>query len=103
MAAKKGRTGSLGMVAFIAVILTAVAFILIGLEAAFHAWGWSISLGRIPGIIRWVAEIMMTIVIIWASYDFAEHQSKFWRVVWWILAIIAILSVVGLGGWNSFK
>ena len=103
MAVKHGKTGALGMIAFIAVILTAVAFILVGLQAAFQAWNWNISLGRIPNIVRWVAEIMMTIVIVWASYDFANHQSKFWRVVWWILAIIAILSVVGLGGWNSFR
>ncbi len=104
MASKQGKTGNLGMVAFIAVILVAIAFILIGLQAAANEWNWDwFKVGKAANILRWVAEILMTAIIVYCSYDFAMKQSKVWRIIWWILAIIAILSVLGFGGWNSFR
>ncbi len=102
MAAKKGKTGALGMIAFIAVIIVALAYVWLGIENAtnLHA---SINGRSIPGILQWIGSILGVIVMVWASYDFACRQEKVWRIIWWILAILAILSVLGIGGWNVFK
>ena len=101
--AKKGKTGTLGLIAFIAVILVAIAYIFVGLEAMFNSWGLSVSFGKIPSILQWLSSIMLTCIVVYLSYDFAMKQTKVWRVIWWIIAIIAILSVLGLGGFNAFK
>jgi len=101
--AKTGRTGTIGFIAFIAIIFVAIAYIFVGLEAAFDAWGWSFSFGRVPGLLQWLASILMTGIIVYTSYDFAMRQSKPWRIIWWILAIIAILCVLGIGGFNVFN
>jgi hypothetical protein len=101
--AKTGKTGTVGLVAFVAIIFVAVAYLFVGLQAMFNAWGWNFNFGRVPGILQWLASILMTGIIIYTSYDFAMRQTKFWRVVWWILAIIAIVCVLGLGGFNAFN
>lgn len=100
---KTGRSGALGMIAFIAVILVAIAYIFVGLQAAFYAWGWSVSFGKIPSILQWISSLMLTGIVVYLSYDFAMKQTKVWRVIWWVLAIIAILAVLGLGGFNAFQ
>lgn len=100
--AKTGKTGLIGLIAFVAVILVAVAY---GL-GALESWAklqMSINGRSIPGILMWVASVFMTIVIIWASFDFAMKQSKGWQIAWWILAILAVLCVLGVGGFNSFN
>ena len=45
---------------------------------------------------------MLTGIVVYLSYDFAMRQSKAWRIIWWVLAIIAILAVLGFGGFNVF-
>ncbi len=104
--AKTGKSGNVGMIAFIAVILVALSWCLVGLHAAlvamFQGNDFSFLL-KLTNILRWVADIFAVVVMVWASYDFAQHQTKPWRVIWWILAIIAICAVVGLGGRNVFN
>ncbi|MCR5786277.1 MAG: hypothetical protein K6G28_01060 [Acholeplasmatales bacterium] len=104
MATKTGKTGNVGFFAFVAVIFVAVAYLFRGMQAAFNEWGWNTSwMGNVPGVLTWIAEIIMTLIIVYCSYDFAMRQSKPWRVIWWILAIIAICAVVGIGGFNAFR
>ncbi len=99
---KTGRTGTLGFIAFVAIILVAIAYIFVGLQAAFNSWNVNISFGRVPGILQWISSIMLTGIVVYLSYDFAMRQSKAWRIIWWVLAIIAILAVLGFGGFNVF-
>ncbi len=99
---KTGKTGSLGFVAFVAIILVAIAYIFVGLEACFNSWNLNFSFGRIPGLLQWISSILLTCIVVYLSYDFAMRQSKTWRIIWWVLAIIAILAVLGFGGFNVF-
>lgn len=100
---KTGKTGTMGLIAFVAVIFVAIAYIFVGLQAAFASWGWSVSFGKIPGLLQWLSSVMLTGIVVYLSYDFAMRQKKCWRVIWWILAIIAICAVLGLGGFNAFR
>ena len=104
MAVKTGKTGNLGMFAFIAICIVALCYLFVGLQAAFSSWNWDVSwMAKPASILRYVADIIMTLIIGYCSYDFAMRQSKGWQIVWWILAIIALFSVIGLGGFNVFK
>ncbi len=103
MAKKTGRTGTLGLVAFVAIILVAIAYIFVGIQAAFTAWGVSFSFGRVPGLLQWISSILLTGIVVYLSYDYAMKQTKTWRIIWWVLAIIAILAVLGFGGFNVFS
>ena len=103
MAARTGKTGGLGMLAFIAIIIMAVAYIWLGIEKGFNIGPVLINGRSITGILQWVASSLGVVVMVWASYDFASRQTKVWRIIWWVLAVLAILAVIGLGGWNVFK
>jgi uncharacterized BrkB/YihY/UPF0761 family membrane protein len=103
--AKTGKTGGIGMMAYIAICFVALAYLIVGMIAFFHAINvtWFDGMQKFGNVLMWIANILTTIVIAWCSYDFAMRQKKPWRVIWWVLVIIAILSVAGLGGFNAFK
>lgn len=96
--ARKGRTGYLGMFAFAAMLLNAIAWII---KIVLDALKVNNSVG---GILTGVASILLLIVVLVSAYDFARRQTKGWRIVFWILAIVSLLSIfLGLGLPNFMK
>ena len=90
--ARKGRTGYLGMFAFAAMLLNAIAWII---KIVLDALKVNNSVG---GILTGIASILLLIVVLVSAYDFAKRQTKGWRIVFWILAIVSLLSIfLGLG------
>ena len=95
---RKGRTGYLGMFAFAAMILNAVAWII---KIVLDALKVNDSVG---GILTGVASILLLIVALVSAYDYASRQTKGWRILFWVLAIISLLSIfLGLGLPNFMK
>lgn len=95
--ASKGKTGSLGLWAFIAMCLNAVAWILKLIENVFK---FSISIGgrSLPNLITAVASLALSIVALLVAHDFAEKQTKVWRIIYWVLAIATICAILfGIG------
>ncbi|MDE7162168.1 MAG: hypothetical protein K2N65_05355 [Anaeroplasmataceae bacterium] len=89
---RKGRTGYLGMFAFAAMILNAIAWIV---KIILDALKISNNIG---GILTGVASILLLIVALVSAYDYASRQTKTWRILFWILAIVSLLSIFfGLG------
>ena len=92
--AKQGRTGGLGMVAFIAIVVNAVCWLVIVLNNA-------LKLGlpnRIPNVLSALASLALLIVVAIVAYDFAKHQSKGWRITYWVIVIISLCAVLfGVG------
>lgn len=96
--ARKGRTGYLGMFAFAAMLLNAIAWII---KIVLDALKVNNSVG---GILTGIASILLLIVVLVSAYDFANRQTKGWRIVFWILAIVSLLSIfLGLGLPNFMK
>ncbi len=89
--AKKGSTGLLGMVAFIAIILNAVAWLLVSLDLG----------GNISAIMTAVASIALLLVVLYVAYDFAKKQTQLWRIIFYVLAILSIAAVL-FGTGRSF-
>lgn len=98
---KTGKLGLIGFFAFLAVVLVTIAYVLSGIESV-TSLSISINGSSLSSLFEWIATILFTIVGIWASYDFAKRQKKGWRIFWWVIAILAILSVLGIGGANFF-
>lgn len=95
---RKGRTGYLGMFAFAAMILNAVAWII---KIVLDALKVNNSVG---GILTGVASLLLLIVALVSAYDYASRQTKGWRILFWVLAIISLLSIfLGLGLPNFMK
>lgn len=86
--AKKGKTGFLGMFAFVAMLFNAVAWIL-------SCCGLS---GQVTSVLQGIASILLIIVALVVAYDFANKQKKVWRIIFWVLAILTICAVLfGVG------
>lgn len=93
MATRKGKTGLLGMIAFGAMILNAVSWICrsCGLE------------GKPISIIDAVASLSLVIVALVVAFDFADKQTKTWRIIYWVLAILTIGAILFGVGINFVK
>ncbi len=101
--AKKGKTGYLGMFAFIAIVLNAIAWII---SVILNAIGNDIKVLNQPiqNIFTGIAGLLLLIVALFSAYDFAERQTKGWRILFWILAIVSVLAIFfGLGLPNFIK
>lgn len=80
--AKRGNTNNLlGFLAFIAVIIKAVAFIL-----SYFNIG--------VGIFSFVADIILTGVALLVAWSFAKTCSKTWRIVYYVILILVIVGLV---------
>lgn len=100
--AKKGKTGSLGLWAFIAIVLNAIAWLWQFIETAFK-FSVTISGHSLSSILSVIASLALSIIVLLVAYDFAERQSTFWRVIYWILAIATILAILFGIGHNFVK
>ncbi len=101
--AKKGRTGYLGMFAFIAIVLNAIAWII---SVILNAIGKDFTVLNQPiqSILTGISGLLLLIVALFSAYDFAERQTKGWRILFWILAIVSLLAIFfGLGLPNFIK
>lgn len=96
--AKTGRTGIFGLLAYAAIILNALAWVLKIL--AHYVWT---AFDPFANLCVGVASLFLLAVAIYVSYDFAKHQKKCWRIVWWVLVIISLLSVFFGVGANFFQ
>lgn len=101
--AKKGKTGYLGMIAFGAMLINAIAWLL---KIIFEALNTQIIVAGQPlqNLLTGISSLLLLIVAIVVAYDFAERQTKGWRIVFWVLTIISLLAIFfGLGLPNFIK
>lgn len=100
--AKKGKTGSLGLWAFVAIVLNAIAWLWNLIETAFK-FSVTISGKSLSSILTAIASLALSLIVLLVAHDFAERQSTFWRVLYWILAIATILSILFGIGYNFVR
>ena len=96
--AKTGKTGIFGLLAFVAIILNAVAWVLQIL--ATYVWN---AFAPFAGLCVGIASLFLLAVTIYVSYDFAKRQKKCWRIVWWVLVVVSLLAVFFGIGANFIK
>lgn len=92
MAKKSAATSKnkiLGFIAFVVLFISCVCKIL----SAFN-----ISIG----ILTIISDVCLLIVVIWTAYNFAKTCNKTWRIIFYVLAILSIVSLV-FYGFNTLK
>lgn len=79
--AKSSNKGLVELLAFASLIISAVCFIL-GI------------FGIGSGMLNTIAYICLLIVVLWVAWNYACHLSKTWRIIYFIIAILAIVGFV---------
>lgn len=82
---KNTKNSILGLLAFIAIIIKSVGFIL-------NKFGGNL------GIISYIGDIILTIVALIVAWGFAKNCSKFFKIVYIVILILVIVSfILGVG------
>lgn len=102
--AKTGKTGGLGFGAYLALVLNAVAWLLKVICDQFKI-NWTINGYKIPTLLTDISSLVLTIVALIVAHDYASRQTMFWRVLYWIIAILTICAILFVVGKNfvTFK
>lgn len=83
----KGKTNTknlLGLFAFFAIIVKAVAYILSYLNVGL-------------GIITFIADVILTVVALVVAWSYAKSCSKIWRIIY-IIILILVIAGFAFGG-----
>lgn len=95
--AKTGKTGGLGFGAYLALVLNAVAWLLKVICDQFNI-NWTINGYKIPTLLTDISSLVLTIVALIVTHDYASRQTMFWRVLYWVIAILTICAILfGVG------
>ncbi len=91
---KSGRDQILGLLAFIAMFLNFIYWII----CIINNQGWITIGGSLINIMQFIATILLTAVVLVVAYQWAKKQQKTWYILYWIFAIISVLAIlVGFG------
>lgn len=85
----KDQTKLMSTMAFVALILTAAIQVVVFVVGLFDE---SVNLGWLS----FIANIMLTVVVIWVAWQFAKGLSKTWKIIFLIVAILAVLGSLGV-------
>ncbi len=100
--AKKGKTGAMGLFAFVAIVLNAIAWAISVICDAFKIT-LAVNGHSVPGLLTGIASIILLFVVLIVAYDFASKQSKGWRIFYWVVAIVSLLAVFFGVGYNFVR
>lgn len=85
----KNQNKFASMLAFIALVVSAVVWTLQIILSLANA---NVNLG----IFTSIANIILVLVVIWLGWQYAKGLGKFWRIVFIVIAVIAILTAFGV-------
>lgn len=77
----KSSVSMLGLLAFVAIIIKAIAYILS-------------YVGGGLGILTFAADVTLTIISLIVAWSFAKNCSKVWKVIYFIILILVIIGFV---------
>lgn len=93
MASKK-NSNVLGLLAFIAMFINFIYWLI----QIINQQGWITINGRLIDVAQFIATVLLTIVVLVVSYDWAKKQKQVWFILWIIFAVITVLAIcIGFG------
>jgi hypothetical protein len=94
MSSKKSNATTLGLLAFVAMFINFVYWII----CIINNQGWITIGGRFIDVMLFISTCLLTAVVLIVAYGWAKGQSKVWYIFYWVFAIITILAIcVGFG------
>lgn len=49
---------------------------------------------KIPTLLTDISSLVLTIVALIVAHDYASRQTMFWRVLYWVIAILTICAIL---------
>ncbi len=86
MSKRKSNENLVGLLSFVALLISGVCFILHGLDIG-------------NGLLSIIGDVCLVIVVLYSAWSFARGLKKAWRITYFILAILVIVGLV-FGGFS---
>jgi cytochrome bd-type quinol oxidase subunit 2 len=85
----KDQAKLMSIISFLALMLTAAIHLIVFIVGLFDG---SINLGWLS----FIANIMLTVVVIGVGWQYAKGLSKVWKIIFIVVSVLAILAAVGV-------
>ncbi|NMA05306.1 MAG: hypothetical protein GX931_02915 [Acholeplasmataceae bacterium] len=84
----------MSMLAYVVLVIIAVVWAILLVVTILEAINVNVSVNL--GWLQFISNILTTLLVVWAAWQYAKDKKKPWKVIFAIGAIIAVLSVVGV-------
>ena len=91
MSSKSSNNNLLEIFAYVAIVVSAIAWLLIGLNNHIDAIKFS---GRLIGGLQLIATVLTFIVVAVVAYGFTKGKSTTVKVIYWVIVIVFLVCVV---------
>ncbi len=84
----------MSMLAYIVLVIIAVVWAILFTVAVLEALKVEISVNL--GWLQFVSNILTTLLVIWAAWQYTKDKKKAWKIIFAIGAVLAVLGVFGV-------
>ena len=91
MSKSSSKNGLLEVFAYVAIVISAIAWLLIGLNNAIDQINFG---GRLIGALQLVATILTFIVVAVVAFGFAKGRGTAVKVIYWVIVIVFLVCVI---------
>ena len=90
MSKSSSKNNLLEVFAYVAIVVSAIAWLLIGLDNKID----SFSMGKLTGALQLIAVILTFIVVAVVAYGFTKGKSTTVKVIYWVIVIVFLVCAV---------
>ena len=84
------KNNLLEVFAYVAIVVSAIAWLLIGLDAKID----QINMGKFCGVLQFIAIVLTFIVVAFVAYGFTKGKSVAIKVIYWVIVVLFLVCAV---------
>lgn len=84
------KNNLLEVFAYVAIVVSAIAWLLIGLDAKID----QINMGKFCGVLQFIAIVLTFIVVAFVAYGFTKGKSMAIKVIYWVIVVLFLVCAV---------
>ena len=88
---KSSKNNLLEVFAYVAIVVSAIAWLLVGLNNHIDAIKFS---GRLIGGLQLIATLLTFIVVAFVAYGFTKGKGTAVKVIYWVIVIVFLVCVI---------
>ena len=88
---KSSKNNLLEVFAYVAIVVSAIAWLLVGLNNHIDAIKFS---GRLIGGLQLIATLLTFIVVAFVAYGFTKGKGPAVKVIYWVIVIVFLVCVI---------
>ncbi len=90
MSKSSSKNNLLEVFAYVAIVVSAIAWLLVGLDNKID----SFSMGKLTGALQLIAVILTFIVVAVVAYGFTKGKSTTVKVIYWVIVIVFLVCAI---------